>query len=163
VLSLLQFKTDPPVWVRLLGRCTETECRFFVKCVLQDLAEQLDGSNAVAVHSAVTVDQQLQLATHHEKMAAQGLSFDQQSKQLAGQTDIVAQQSRKIKHLQTDLSAQKELVAQQAADIARLQEHCQHSSKLQQSKLHRLLACRGSCQHSSGLLRSKLLKPFQQC
>lgn len=120
--DLLQWKTHTPVWVRLLGRCAETDCPFFVECVLRDLAERLHGSNAVAVHRAVTVDQQLQLATHQEKMAAQGLRIDQQSKQLAGQTDILAQQSRKINHLQRDLSAQKELVAEQAADIAGLQE-----------------------------------------
>lgn len=120
-----------PVWVRLLLRCSGCNPE-----ALTQVEQQLWGANAVAVHRAVTFDQQQQLSAHHQRLCAQRQFITQQGqliqdleRQLAMLRATTARQAQQITRLDAQRATQNQtlqlaqhVAAQQAARIKTLHE-----------------------------------------
>ena len=113
VLCLLQADCYTPVWVQLLRLCAEDN-----QGARDRLAQLLADPAAVALHRAVTLDQDGQLSAQRSQMVRQSIAFD---RQLATLQASAEQQAALVHGLRQQLAAQHHVMTEQAMQIAGLQ------------------------------------------
>lgn len=126
---LLQADWGAPVWVRLLQLCTAHEPQ-----ARDQLAQLLADPAAVALHRAVTLDQNTQLTMHRLRMVTQGDALDQQ---LQAMRDAAHQQAVLVAELRGQLASQQNVVADQAVQLVGLRGEvaAQQQAAVQQQQL----------------------------